>query len=341
VRQELVPALGIARGAVETSSTPANREGYELFLRSKSMAHDGGANKDAIAMLERAVALDPNYAPAWEALGRRRYFDAIYSGGGAAGYQRSNAAYLRALALEPGRVSAAGLLAANEVEAGNLDKAYEEAWALVRKRPDNATAHYSLAYVLRYAGLLDVAQSECDQALAIDSKNYNWRSCSFAFFEQGKSDRAMEYLNLDAGSEWSNAVRVSVLMRQGKMPETQRAAQQMTENSMWLRGLLLACVNKAPAKEVHRLAELAKNELLPEQDSELKYYQGAVLAACGEKQIAYAFLRKAVAENYCAHEALLSDPLLAGVRADVEFRQIVQAAAECQRKFAAAQGMNR
>ncbi len=341
VRQELVPALGIARGAVETSSTPANREGYELYLHSKAMAHDGGANKEAIAMLERAVGLDPNYAPAWEELGRRRYFDAIYSGGGAAGYQRSNAAYLRALALEPGRVSAAGLLAANEVEAGNLDKAYEDAWALVRKRPENAIAHYSLAYVLRYAGLLDVAQSECDQALAIDSKNYNWRSCSFAFFEQGKSDRAMEYLNLDAGSEWSNAVRVSVLMRQGKMPEARQAAQQMTENSMWLRGLLLACVNKAPAKEVHRLAEVAQNELLPEQDSELKYYQGAVLAACGEKQIAYAFLRKAVAGNYCAHQALLSDPLLASVRGEAEFRQIVEAAAECQQKFAAAQGMRR
>jgi hypothetical protein len=151
----------------------------------------------------------------------------------------------------------------------------------------------------------------------------------------------MEYLNLDAGSEWSNAVRVSVLLRQGKMPETEHAAQQMSENSMWLRGVLLACVNKAPAEDVHRLAELARNELLPEQDSELKYYQGALLAACGEKQIAYAFLRKAVAENYCAHQALLSDPLLAGVRGDAEFRQIVQAAAECQAKFAAAQGMGR
>ena len=341
VRQELVPALGLARGAVETSSTPANREGYELYLRSVSLAHDGAANKDAIAMLERAVALDSNYAPAWEALGRRRYFDAIYSGGGTAGYQRSNAAYQRALSLEPGRVSAAGFLAANEVEAGNLDKAYEDAWALVRKRPDNAFAHYSVAYVLRYAGLLDMAQSECDQALAIDSKNFNWRSCSFAFFEQGKSARAMEYLNLDAGSEWSNAVRVSVLMRHGKATEAQQAAQQMTDNAMWMRGVLQACLNKAAATEIHRFAELAQNELLPEQDSELKYYQGTLLAACGEKQIAYTFLRKAVVENYCAHEALLSDPLLAGVREDAEFRQIVQAAADCQQKFAAAQGMRR
>jgi eukaryotic-like serine/threonine-protein kinase len=341
VRQELVPALGIARAAVETSSAPVNREGYNLYLRSVVMPHDGAANKDAIAVLERVVGLDPNYAPAWEALGRRYYFDAIYSGGGAAGYQRSNAAYQRALSLEPGRVGAAGFLATNEVETGNLDKAYSDARALVQKRPDNAVAHYSLAYVSRYAGLLDEAQSECDKALAIDSKNYNWRSCSFAFFEQGKSARAMEYLNLDAGSEWSNAVRVSVLMRQGKMPEARQAAQQMTENSTWMRGVLQACLNKAPETEVHRLAELAQNELLPEQDSELKYYQGTILAACGEKEIAFAFLRQAVAGNYCAHQALQSDPLLANVRGDKEFRQIVQAAAECQQKFAAAQGTGR
>ncbi|MFY9647718.1 MAG: hypothetical protein WAK29_21245, partial [Terriglobales bacterium] len=210
--------------------------------------------------------------------------------------------------------------------------------ALVTKLPDNAMAHYSLGYVLRYAGLLDDAQSECDKARAIDPKNYNWRSCSFAFFEQGKLTKALEYLNLDAGSEWSNAVRVSVLLREGKLPETERAAQKMTENAMWMRGLLLACVNKAPADQIHQLAEQARNELLPEQDSELKYYQGSVLAACGEKQIGFAFLRKAVAENYCAHEAMLSDPLLGGVQGDPEFRRIVQAAAECQQKFVAAQG---
>jgi len=339
VRQDLIPALGVASAAVERSSTPANREGYDLYLRSLSMAHDGTENKDAIARLQRAVELDPNYAPAWEALGRRLYFDAIYSGGGAAGYQRSNAAYVRALALEPGRVSAAGFLTTNEVEGGNLDKAYEDARALVRKRPDAAIAHYSLGYVLRYVGLLDEAQQECEAAMMIDPKNFNWRSCSFAYFEQGKPERAMDYVNLDAGSEWSNAVRVWVLLREGNTSGAQQAAQQMTENAMWMRALTEACLSKAPAAEVHRLAGSARDELLPEQDPELKYAQGTVLAACGEKKIAFAFLRGAVAGNYCAHGGLEADPLLASVRQDAEFRQIVQAAAECQRRFAASQGI--
>ena len=341
VRYELVPALGVANQAVEASSAPANPEAYGLYLRSVSMLHDGDANKGAIDILERVVALDPNYAPAWEALGRRRYFDAIYSTGGEAGYQRSNAAYLRALALEPGRVSAAGFLAANEVEGGELDKAYRDARALVQKRPDNAFAHYSLAYVLRYVGRLDEAQSECDKALAIDSGNYNWRSCSFAFAEQGKSTRAMEYLNRDMGSEWSNAVRVSVLMREGKIAEALRATQQMTDNPTWMRGLLQPCLGKAPEADIHRLARQAQNELLPEKDPELRYYQGTLLASCGEKQIAYDFLRKAVAGNYCARQALQSDPLLVKVRGDAEFQRIVQAAAECQQKFDAAQGVGR
>jgi eukaryotic-like serine/threonine-protein kinase len=341
VRQELVPALGVSQNALENASAPVSREGYNFYLRSLAMSHDGTANKEAIASLERSVQLDPNFAPAWEALGRRYYFDAIYSGGGAAGYQRSDVALHHALSVEPRRVGAAAFLATNEVESGNLDKAYSDARALVEKRPDSALAHYSLAYVSRYAGLLDEAQNECDKAFAIDSRNFNWRSCSFAFFEQGKSARAMDYVNLDAGSEWANAVRVSVLMRQGKMQEAQRAVEKMPQSSVWMRGLMQACLNKTPATEVHRLADLAKNELLPEQDPELKYYQGALIAACGEKQIALDFLRKAVAENYCASQALQSDPLLAPLRGDAEFRQIVQQADGCQQKFKAAQGITK
>ncbi|HUM06658.1 MAG TPA: protein kinase, partial [Terriglobales bacterium] len=338
VRAELLPALGVASGTVETSSAPASSEGYDQYLRSVSVPHDAGPNKEAIAMLERAVGLDPNYAPAWEALGRRYYFDAIYSGGGATEYERSNAAYQRALSLEPGRVSSAGFLATNEVETGQLTKAYQDARELVNRRPDNAVAHYSLAYVLRYAGLLDEAQKECDQAAAIDPGNYNWRSCSFAFFEAGKMAFAKQYLAKDAGSEWSNAVMVSVLMREGRMKEARQAVQQMTTNPTWLRPLLEACVNKAPAEDVRRLAEKAQSDLLLEQDSELKYYQGALFAECGQKDVAFAFLRKAVEENYCAAQALQADPLLANVQGDPDFQQIAQAAKDCQKKFLAGSG---
>ncbi|MGA9527910.1 MAG: protein kinase [Terriglobales bacterium] len=336
VGQELIPALGINGESVEAGSAPNNREGYDLYLRSLALPHDSGPNKDAIAVLEKAVELDPNYAPAWEALGRRLYFDAIYSGGGASGYEKSNTALRHALSLEPGRAIAAGFLATNLVETGDLAKAYEDARALVERRPGSGTAHYSLAYVLRYVGQLERAQAECQKALAIDPRNYNWRSCAFAFFEQGKDQQAMQYLDLDAGSEWSNAVRVSVLMRENKPAEAQRAAEQMTENPMWMRPFLQACLAKAPAAELHRLADQAKTDLLPEQDSELKYYQGTLLATCGETQTASAFLQAAVQGKYCASEALRSDPLLLNMRGVAGFDQIVRDATECQQALTAA-----
>ena len=339
VRQELLPALGVGGGAVEASSAPANSEGYEWYMRSLPVPHDAAPNKEGIKMLERAVALDPKYAPAWEALGRRYYFDAIYAGGGSAQYEKSNDAYRKVLNLEPGRASALGFLTTNEVEMGRLDKAYQDARDLVARRPDNAIAHYSLAYVFRYAGKLDEAQRECDAAAAIDPGNFNLRSCSFAFFEAGKMAFAKQYLSKDAGSEWTNAVMVSVLMREGRMKEAREAAEKMTTNPMWMRDFLQACLNKEPHEALDLLAEQARDRLLPEQDSELKYYQGAVLAHCGEKKIAYAFLRKAVDQKYCAYQALQADPLLAEVQGEAEFRGIVQAAGECQKKFMEGSGM--
>ncbi len=289
-----------------------------------------GPNKDAIAMLEKAVALDPKFAPAWEALGHRYYYDAVYAESGTQGYERSSAAYQKALALEPGRTDAAGSLAINLADTQNVGKGLEDARDLVRRRPDSAFAHFSLAYVARYAGMLGEAQSECDKAFAIDPKNYGWRSCAFAFFEGGKGERAMDFLNLDAGSEYANAIKVTVLMREGKTIEAQRAVQPMTENPLWMRGFLQVCLNKAPAAEVHRAAEAAEKELMAVHNSALKYYEGAVLASCGEKQIAFEFLHTAVRGGYCSHDALLEDPLLAGVRGDAEFGAIVQEATACQ-----------
>ena len=55
-----------------------------------------------------SVGLDSTYAPAWRALGERYYYDSHYSDGGEAMFQRSTAAYERALALDPDFSDAAG-----------------------------------------------------------------------------------------------------------------------------------------------------------------------------------------------------------------------------------------
>ena len=200
----LVPALRPTASTSETASQPRSEEGYDLFLRSAAVPNDPLPNKEAIKMLERAVGLDPSYAPAWDALGQRYYYDALYSDGGEAAFARSNAALERAKVLDPNLVSAVVTLATNWVERGELEKAYTEVEQLLKRRPEYGYAHFALSYVLRYAGLLKEAQHECDTALGLDPGNYTFRSCAMAFFLDGEYPRATEYIALDAGSKWSN-----------------------------------------------------------------------------------------------------------------------------------------
>src|ERR1019366_2824089 len=113
VQQGLVPALGAGTDSAEASTRPKNEEAYDLYLRSLALPHDPGPNKEAIPMLERAVGLDPTYAPAWGNLGRRYYLDSQYGGGDEAMFQKSNAALERALALDPNLSIANGQIIAN------------------------------------------------------------------------------------------------------------------------------------------------------------------------------------------------------------------------------------
>src|SRR6202167_3300519 len=197
VRQGLVPALGAGTNSAEGATRPKNEEAYDLYLRSIALPHDPLPNKDAIAMLERAVGLDPTYAPAWHVLGHRYYYDSQYSDGGEVMFQRSNAALERALALDPDLVSAAGLLTTNRVERGELVKAYRDAKALVERHPENARAHFTLGYVLRYGGMLEESARECNTALALDAGDYGLRSCSITFEEIGNYSRSLDFLQPD------------------------------------------------------------------------------------------------------------------------------------------------
>ena len=216
MRQGLLPALGVAGGFLDTGTRPKNAEAYDLYLHSLALPHDAGPNKDAIAVLEHVVDVDPTYAPAWEQLGLRCYYDADYSDGGEPMFQRSNKACERAVELDPNRVVAAGQLITNRVERGELGKAYQAAQALVKRRPESAEAHFVMGYVYRYAGMLQQAANECNTALALDPGNYAFRSCAWAFMEMGKAERAADFVRLDAGSEWAAYATPSILCARGR-----------------------------------------------------------------------------------------------------------------------------
>ena len=333
VRQGLVPALGAATDQGEAGTRPRNEEAYDLYLRSVSVPHDPEPNKGAISMLERAVGLDPSYAPAWAALGLRYYYDSRYSNGGEQMFQRSNAALERALTLDPDLVTAAATLVTNRTESGDLAKAYADAIALVRRRPQSAQAHFAVSYVLRYAGMTEGAARECDTVMSLDSGDYRHRSCFEVFAQLGQTERALDFIRLDSGSEWSNRRIPGILLRAGKTKEAMEIEKHLPADEV--SKLFLACLDHNAEPEWNRLAHQRESEWLADPDPENQYFFGAFMTFCGEKEIGLRLLKTSIQKGYCATSALQTDPFLAKLRGTPEFDQLVSAAKACQDKFRA------
>lgn len=330
-RGGIAPALGSPASLSDEPARPHNEESYGLYLRSTAVANDPIPNKHAIAMLQRAVDLDPKYSPAWRALAQRYYYESRYSGGGEAMMQRSDAAAERALVLDPNFILARARLAQSRAERGDLAKAYRDAEDLVHQRPDSPDAHFTMSYVLRYAGLLQESAKECEIALLRDPKNPGWRSCMAPYLFRGDYKRAMQFVQLDSGSEWAKTHAIDILVREGKVKEAEQIGPSHIVQWGESYRMLLACAQQRSPNEIVTLAKAVH----PVEDPEVNYFFAAHLAYCGQSKAALDMLNRAVKANYCSYPAIDFDPFFASLRAEPEFRQIRSAAISCQKNFLA------
>ena len=176
---------------------------------------------------------------------------------------------------------------------------------------------------------------ECDAALRLDPGNYDFRSCSFVFFELGDTRRALEYVHLDSGSDWAASVLPAILVRENKTDDARAAAARISSRPAWSAGLLQSCLKPVSKTEMHKLAQAAAPDLLAQRDPEFRYYHGSLLAWCGEVDTAAALIRSAIDQNYCSNTALHTDPALAKLRQTPDFAALAAQAKQCQDKFTA------
>jgi len=334
IQSGLLPLLHAAPERRQ-SSRPANDEAYNLFLQASATSNDPQPNKQALAVLERAVALDSSYAPAWNALSTRAHYDAEYSDGGDRALERSEVAAGRALSIDPDFVDPAKQLILMRTERGDLENAYVQARDLLGRHPENGDAHFTMAYVLRYAGLLNEAARECEAARAIDPRNPGWRSCSLTFWTLGDIPRARQYIDLDAGSAWSRTVTIILSMRVGDRAEALRLAGSGPINRSefsWLP-MLRASLAGEPQPRVHQLALTATEAFLKLPDSEPMYITSQMVADVGEQELALRLLRRSVEMGWSPYPAIDTEPAFAAMRDRPEFRQIRQMAKDNQARF--------
>ncbi len=343
VREELLPILDHGHqdpGYQErvpldpgTGTVPTSGDAYDLFLRALAMRDDARPGRVAIEMLERAAELDPGYAPIWMELAFRLHTQSIY-GGAPGAAERALRAAERALALDPKLLGAASTSILLHTESGDLVSARRQAAEVAALRPGDAAAHFTLGYVLRYGGALSEANDACEAALRLEPSNRRIRSCAISFYLSGDYDRALDFIQLDAGSEWARVHTVQVRLRSGERTRVLELVDQLPDWSF--SDLVRTCFEDPGSPELPELAAPLLAERTAARDPELKYHAAATFAFCGQREEALDLLAQAIDGGYCSYPAIELDPLWRPLDGDPEMISLAGRSETCQKRFAAA-----
>jgi serine/threonine protein kinase len=339
IQRGLVPALGVGAPAA-SHARPRNAEAYAVYLKSLAKSSDPTPNREAIAMLERSSAIDPDYPAMWLSLADRYYNDGHYGGGGSDALRRSEAAARSALALDPNYMSAAVRLLSLQVEAGRLQDGYDGARQLVTQHPDSGEARFGLSYVLRYGGLLEESARECEQAVSRDPTNPLFRSCGAPLMMLGRYDRALDYVRLDSGSDWTMVVTRLIYQRMGRPADAREQHDRLPPEYLrgitpdMFYGLLSRCLAGAPSDKQARVTDDDVRVFLTvREDPEPLYFWASDLAYCGHTKPAVQLLRESIRRNFCGAAAIDTDPTFAAIRKTTEYGELLSAAQACRARF--------
>jgi tetratricopeptide (TPR) repeat protein len=176
VTQEIVSALALnlTKGREQRSASEQtdNPEVYDCFLRGREewWRQTRAANAQARALLQRAVELDPNFAPAYAYLAATHMHDYVnqWSASPSQSLERAQQLALRAVALDEAYPHAHWALAISYIWMRQLDKSIAEAQRAISLDPNFAEGHVSLGFALHYAGRFEEALACFDKGMALD-----------------------------------------------------------------------------------------------------------------------------------------------------------------------------
>jgi DNA-binding winged helix-turn-helix (wHTH) protein/TolB-like protein len=178
---------------------PRSPLAYEYFLQGLDF-HGKHKFPLAIRMLEKSTEIDPDYAPAWAYLGASYNSDAAFEFGGREQYRRAQAAYERALAIQPNLLDAQIFFANLLVDTGQVEKAVPLLRDALKTNPNYAAAHWELGYAYRFAGMLDESVAECERARKLDPLVKANGSVLNTYLYLGQYQKFLESLPVDDSS---------------------------------------------------------------------------------------------------------------------------------------------
>jgi len=303
---------------------------YEYYLRSLSYPLSSDGDQMAIEMLNKSIALDSVYAPAFAELGFRVQRLAFFEMLDSDKFNKAEQNYIKALDLNPELLSALGYLAILYTENYRTEEAIEITRKMLEINSNNAAAHFSLGYIYRYTGMLHESVEEMEKALEIDPKNPNYGRIGVSYLQINEFDKAFKAFSLGKETSYVLVWQGVTLFRKGDYKGAvelfDRVIQRNNEPYM-----LNFCIAKKAFIEGHTETGLQATKIIEEAnlgDSEGWYFLSTTYAVLGDAKGSIRCLQKAVDKGYYNYTFMNADPMLELIRGTQEFNLILEKAKE-------------
>jgi DNA-binding winged helix-turn-helix (wHTH) protein/tetratricopeptide (TPR) repeat protein len=322
------------RGAVQFQAGRGtdNEEAYKAYLTAMNLSEERGIQNvmKCLEYLDRAVALDPNYAIAW-AEKARVHNDIVghTDAGQKENYERSMEAIRNALAIDPNLAEAYTALCYNknryEYDFAGAEAACRHA---VELQPNSPAAHKSYANYLYTRGRFDEAIGEIKTAIDLQPVSYrNQQIYALTLYFARRFPEAEEQfkrlLELNPNHVYIYGRLINVLEQEGKEAE---AFEYL---------LTMLTTQKTPIPEVERykaayrksgwLGVVAEQVRTAEAEENPHLFEIACLQAkLGNKDEAFADLEKALRVRSFQISVLQVEPRLDVLHNDPRFADLVR-----------------
>ena len=335
IAQAVVAALKLKLLQAPTSknSHTANPEAYNQYLLGRQFFYFGNEDsyRRSVQAYERALALDPGYAPAWAGLATTTYWLANISAESATAmaesYERALAAAEKAVALGPdiaeGYRTRGTLRTLTKWDWVGARADLERALALSPENADTLTTYALL--LLAPFGRLPEAVATFRKATELDPLNPRaWTWLGGALLQSGQLGPAREALNrsLEISPHQSTINRYYLVMAflLDGQPAAALASSQRSTISFRLAGDALAQHDLGHPGE----SQQALDKLIVRFGHIAAYQVAQVYAWRGENDRGFEWLQRAYAQRDSALRNLKVDPFLRKLRDDPRYTALLK-----------------
>ncbi|HZI87028.1 MAG TPA: protein kinase [Pyrinomonadaceae bacterium] len=341
IAQRIVEGLRLELSHAEQAGiakpSTQNAAAYEQYLRGRDLfarfifrtiaPEDCNA---AIEHFQRAVELDPNFALAHDGLGAS-YVNRVFKGlGGAEDFERAEAAFGKALSIDPHLIEARMLMVFVYMWRGQKQKAREEVARARKEAPDEAVVHFVKATLHRLDGEYGRALRSYDRLVRLDPAAHVVASYNRAIVHMymGHFDETMR--QLDNAGEPDNPLvatfRALALYYTGHTDDAAELMQQVIRRRPNMHGVrpFLAMFLSAQGKHEEARAQISDAVIRnAEVDPDIAYSVASVYALEDMPEEAFEWLGRSISLGNENRPCFENDPNWSSLRDHPRFQELM------------------